>query len=94
MKTKRTTVTPKQNYFCSVSAFNTRQDCDFYFFVRILEDKTKAFLLGYISKKDFYNTSTYKNKGDLDTNGFVFKDDCYNIEISKLHKFNQQQKSQ
>ena len=33
VKTKRTTVTPKPNYLCSISAFNTRQECDFYFFL-------------------------------------------------------------
>lgn len=87
VKTKRTTVKPKDYYFCSISSFNTKQKCDFYFFVRVKEDYSKAYLLGYISKTKFYNQSIFKRKGDLDTNGFKFKDDCYNIEVKQLNSF-------
>jgi len=87
VKTKRTTVEPKEFYFCSISNWNTKQECDFYFFVRVMEDFTKGFLLGYIRKKEFYEKAVFKKKGDEDTNGFLFKDNCYNVEISKLKKF-------
>lgn len=87
VKTKRTTVAPKQDYLCSVSAFNTGQACDYYFFVRINESKTLGYLLGYIGKQEFYRNGFMRNKGDADVNGFIFKDDCYNIKISDLCKF-------
>jgi hypothetical protein len=87
VKTKRTTVMPKENYLCSISSFNIKQKCDFYFFCRITEDMKICYLLGYKNKKDFFNQSTFNKKGTLDINGWDFKDDCYNLEISKLNKF-------
>lgn len=87
VKTKKTSVIPQINYLCSISSYNTVQKCDYYFFVRIKEDMKKGFLLGYLSKKEFFQKSIFKNKNDKDINGWKFKDDCYNIEISNLHKF-------
>jgi len=87
VKTKRTTVKPRGNYLCGIPASSTHQKCDYYFFVRILEDMTKAFLLGYYSRKKYFEDATFKKKGEVDVNGFVFKDDCYNLEIAKLKSF-------
>tara|TARA_Y100000385_G_scaffold236060_1_gene250096 strand:+ start:27 stop:629 length:603 start_codon:yes stop_codon:yes gene_type:complete len=87
VKTKRTTVVPKENYNCSISSWNTTQECDFYFFCRVSVDKKKAYILGYISKKDFYEKATFNKKGEKETDIFYFKDDCYNLPISDLHKF-------
>ena len=87
VKTKRTTVTPKENYNCSISSWNTRQKCDFYFFCRVSVDKKTAYILGYISKEDFYEKATFNKKGEKETDIFYFKDDCYNLPIRDLHKF-------
>ena len=88
VKTKRTNVIPKDDYLCSISAFNTRQKCDFYFFLRINENMQDCYLLGYKSKFDFYQEAIFNKKGDKDVNGWDFKDDCFNLAISKLNKFN------
>ena len=54
-------------------------------FVRVLSDLTRAWILGSISKPDFYKKATLYRKGDIDSNnGFVFKADCYNLSIDKL----------
>jgi hypothetical protein len=87
VKTKRTTVPPLPNYLCSISAFNTHQKCDYYFFCRITEDLSKAYLLGYIKKDLFFLISNFRKKGEKDTDQFLFKDDCYNLEISELTPF-------
>ncbi len=87
IKTKKTTVVPKDYYLCSISASNIHQKCDFYFFVRVKEDFKTAYLLGYIDKNIFFEKATFKKKGELDINNFVFKDDCYNLEISELNEF-------
>lgn len=87
VKTKRTTVTPQPHYLCSISAHNTRQECDFYFFVRVLEDLSQCFLLGYKRKEDFFAEADFNEKGSSDVNGWKFKDDCYNIKIKDLTKF-------
>jgi len=88
VKTKRTTVIPKPHYLCSISSFNTKQKCDFYFFVRINENMKEAYLLGYKAKEKFFNESKFAKKGSLDINGWAFKDDGYHLEVSKLNQFN------
>jgi hypothetical protein len=88
VKTKRTTVNPMPNYLCSISAFNIKQKCDYYFFLRINEDLKYCYLLGYKGKKDFFNEAVFKKKGSLDINGWHFKDDCYNLRIDMLNDFN------
>lgn len=85
VKTKRTTVCPKEYYLCSIT--HSKQDCDFYFFVRILTDLSIGYLLGYISKDNFLKFAEYKKKGELDIDGFIFKADGYHLPIYKLHKF-------
>ena len=87
VKTKRTTVVPKANYLCSISSFNIRQKCDFYFFLRINENLKQCYLLGYKKKIDFFSEAKFNKKGSLDVNGWAFKDDCYNIKIEMLNKF-------
>ena len=88
IKTKRTTVVPKDYYLCSISSFNTRQKCDYYFFLRINENMEDCYLLGWKSKEDFFHEAIFNRKGELDVNGWAFKDDCYNLKISSLNKFN------
>jgi len=88
VKTKRTTVIPKPEYLCSISSFNTKQKCDIYFFLRINENLNYCYLLGYKRKKDFFNEAIFNKKGSLDVNGWIFKDDCYNLKIQMLKEFN------
>jgi len=87
VKTKRTTVIPKPNYLCSISSFNIKQKCDFYFFLRINENLKDCYLLGYKNKIDFFNIATFNKKDSLDVNGWSFKDDCYNLKIKMLNEF-------
>ena len=85
VKTKRCNTKPLPNYDCSVALHGTKQDCDAYVFVRILTDLTKAWILGGISKHNFYKEATLYRKGDIDyNNGYTFKADCYNLQISQL----------
>ena len=88
IKTKRTTVIPKDYYLCSISSFNIKQRCDYYFFLRINENMEDCYLLGWKSKENFFNEAVFNKKGELDINGWAFKDDCYNLKISSLNKFN------
>ena len=85
MKTKLTSVAPLPHYDCSVAALNTTQDCDYYCFVRVKKDLTRAWYLGVYSKRHFIADAVFMQKGMTDpTNGFVVKSDCYNIPINKL----------
>ena len=77
VKTKRCNTKPLPNYDCSVALHGTKQDCDAYVFVRILTDLTKAWILGGISKHNFYKEATLYRKGDVDLdNGYHSKTDC------------------
>lgn len=87
VKTKRTTVTPAPEYLCSISSFNTKQRCDYYFFIRVKEDFSMGWLLGYIAKKQFFRDAVFKRRGEKDVNGWKFKDDCYNMQIKDLIQF-------
>ena len=90
VKSKRTTVVPLDHYNCSVAAFNTIQNCDYYFFTRISEDYRTGYLLGLISKEDFYNQSQFHRQGEIDPSStfmWRFKADCYNLPIGDLPKF-------
>lgn len=85
VKTKRTTVKPKEHYLCSIAAANTKQECEYYYFVRVMEDLSKAWLLGYISKSGFFECAKFGKKGEDDGSGrFKFKADCYNLPILGL----------
>lgn len=85
VKTKRCTSAPKPFYECSIAAHGTKQDCDEYIFVRVLNSLQKAWILGRISKDEYFDKAVRHKKGERDeSNNFTFKSDCYNLEISEL----------
>jgi len=85
VKTKKTTVAPKENYDCSISNFNTKQKCDIYVFCRVLEDQSRGWILGYDLKDNYMKTATFMKKGDIDQdNGYKVRADCYNKQIKDL----------
>jgi len=88
VKTKRCTSPPRGYYDCSVAAYNTKQKCDRYVFVRI-EYRNKrwgrAWVLGYYDKDKYFKDARFLEKGSLDgDNRFKVKADCYNIPINEL----------
>jgi hypothetical protein len=56
-------------------------------FTRIKESKDVAYILGYMSKNEFYERSMFFKEGDIDVNGFAFRSDNYSIQIKDLNKF-------
>ena len=91
VKTKTCTSEPRPNYYCSVAAFNIKQQCDIYIFVRIMEDFSKAWILGACTKEFFYKNAQFNKKGTIDESSpykWKFKADCYNLPINKLKNYN------
>jgi len=85
VKTKLTTVKPLPKYSCSVSAYNIRQKCDSYTFVRVKKDLTVGWFLGSINKLDFFNEARFVEKGEIDpTNEYKARTSCFNCPISVL----------
>jgi hypothetical protein len=87
VKTAKVTGAPKDNYRCNVSCHNTTQGCQYYIFVRVMDDMSIAYILGYITPRELYITAELRHTGEYDANGFYFKSDCYSILINKLHGF-------
>jgi hypothetical protein len=89
VKTKDRTVVPRQYYECSVPAYNTFQDTDYYVFVSLLrkgDDYVKGYIVGYMRKSEYYRKARHLKRGELDTsNNFIVKADCWNLQISELH---------
>ena len=88
VKTKRCTSPPKSYYDCSVAAFNTKQKCDTYVFVRVQYVNNKfgpAWILGKKNKNDYFKQARKLSKGQIDpSNNFTVKADCYNLSIKEL----------
>ena len=84
VKTKMTSVIPRAHYACTIADYYL-QDCDYYAFVRVLNDYSKGWFLGFKSHNDFISQGTRVRKGDVcKENGFVAKLDGYDMPISDL----------
>ena len=84
VKTKKTSVQPLTSYECSVTADNL-QECDWYVFVRVKNDLSKAWILGYLPKDEFLKIAMFMHKGEKHgDNGWIVSADCYNVLISAL----------
>jgi hypothetical protein len=89
VKTKHCKTEPRSFYECSVAAHGLTQNCDEYVFVRMLPNLSKAWVLGRIDKSDYFAKAKRHKKGEVDeSNGFTFRADCYNLEISELCPLN------
>ena len=85
VKSKKRTVPPRENYECSVTNANTKQKCDYYVFVIVLDDLKKAWVLGYLEKEEYYKKAVFLKKGQLDpSNNYTVKADCWNVKIQDL----------
>ena len=91
VKTKRCTSPPKNYYECSVAAYNTKQKCDRYAFVRIEWVNGKwgrAWVLGWLWHDEYFKKANKLKQGKVDSsNKFTVKADCYNVSISDLRQF-------
>ena len=87
VKTKKTKLKykPKPHFECSVCDHNSKQQCDFYVFVRVSTTCNKAWICGQISRKNFFEVARYFKKGDTDPrNHYKVHASCWNINISQL----------
>lgn len=86
VKTKKTSVAPKDYYECSIANYNTKQECDEYCFVRVKNTLDKAWYLGRVSKEEYFKKAKFLKKGEADgDNGYIVKADCWNLAISQLN---------
>lgn len=85
VKTKQTSVKPLETYECSIAGLNTKQECDYYAFVRVKNDFSVGWFLGVYEKQQYMLDSIFLKKGTIDPdNGYVVRSDCYNLKINQL----------
>ena len=85
VKTKRCSSKPRDNYDCSVAETSLHQGCDEYIFVRILNDLSKAWILGRMGRDAFFKKAKHMKKGQVDkSNNFKVHANCYNLQIKEL----------
>lgn len=87
VKTKRCKSAPEPHFECSITDYNTTQKCDSYIFVRVLNDYSKAWVVGIIPKEEYFQKASFIQQGQLDpSNGWRAKCDCWNVSISDLNE--------
>ena len=85
VKTKRCNTEPRAEYDASISSYNTKQQCDYYVFTRILHDYSVLWIAGYMEKELYFNQAVERKKGERDpTNGFLFRSSCWNLPYGDL----------
>ena len=85
VKTKRCSSKPRDNYDCSVAETSLHQGPDEYIFVRILNDLSKAWILGRMGRDTFFKKAKHMKKGQVDkSNNFKVHANCYNLQIKEL----------
>ena len=82
---------PKPNYLCTVNSHKIdgihKQKADYYIFLRIKNDYSLAWILGWYPCEDFFNAGKFVPKGK-DFGKFKFiKANATVLEIDKLNKF-------
>ncbi len=82
---------PPPSYLCTVNSHDLngvhKQKADYYIFLRILNDFSQGWILGWISCSDFFKYGEYAEKG-TDFGKFEFvKANATVLPISELNKF-------
>lgn len=68
---------------------NSKQNPHFYFFCKILHDFSTAYLLGYISKKEFIKQAIFTKDGQPSVRGedFNYRGDGWHVYSESLNSF-------
>ena len=85
VKAKTCTSMPMPHYTASVNCPKLKKpQAGYYYFVRVLKDYSKVWLLGWVGTKKLLTDGDYKSRGDPDSYGFTYKVDGYHIPIKCL----------
>lgn len=86
VKTKSVNSKPKADYYAGIPKQSLHQKNDGYIFVRVKEDMTKAWILGFISSDKLWKYGNRFSKGDIDPMflDYKFKEDFLMVFISQL----------
>ena len=82
---------PLENYLCTVNSHRIdgihKQKADYYIFLRILNDYSKGWILGWCGCSDFFKKGEFVPKGKDFGNFKFIKANATVLPINKLNKF-------
>ena len=81
---------PYPHYLCTVNSHDLggvhKQSADYYVFLRILNDQSKGWILGYMPCEDFFQKGKFVEKGSQVVKGVQFvKANATVLPINELH---------
>ena len=87
VKSKSCASIPRKNYMASVNGKREFvPDNDVYFFTRVRKDFMFVWVLGWLPTTKFMQKSVFKQKGESDDDGFIFKSSGFHLPIEDLNK--------
>ena len=86
VKTKKVNSKPQGYWQTSVFTYNTKQKCDYYSFVQVKSDYSVGWVVGTIDKKVFLDNAYLVEKGVLQPNGLIPKQDSYNLTCKDIEE--------
>jgi len=85
VKSKTCGSPPLLHYTASVNcAAKVTPKASYYYFVRVDKDLTKAWLLGWVTRKALLTEGEFKKRGDEDSSGFMYRASGYHIPLKSL----------
>jgi len=85
VKTKKVNNPPQLEHNATIPACNVLQKTDIYYFVYVMSDMTKAYLVGWLYKDEFFAKAELKKSGEVDRLGWTFKADTYVTQLKNLN---------
>ena len=87
VKTIRTDKEPTNDFNLNISAYNTKQETDFYLWCSVSQEMKYGYIIGYLAKDEFYRMAELKKEGEIDYGSWVFKSDTYTTKVKNVKKF-------
>tara|TARA_R110000796_G_scaffold161858_2_gene278637 strand:- start:200 stop:736 length:537 start_codon:yes stop_codon:yes gene_type:complete len=93
VKTKKQKMRPAKHHSCNIFAYNTQQKCDWYCFVFVHQSLNYGWIMGWLTKDEFYKKATFRKGGEADPTletSWVFKGNCYTIKVTDLDNYEEE----
>ena len=87
IKATRVNNPPRLRHQFKLPCDHYNQQCDFYCCIYVMNDFSKVFINGYISKIDFFNNAILHLEGEMEHN-FTFRCDTKTVTLAELKPLN------
>lgn len=87
VKAKSANLSPQAHYENMVMAYQRKRKLDYLVFVHIMNHSMIGYIVGWMSKEEFYEKSYFMRKGEMNNN-FRLDSDRYMITVGDLNRPN------